>query len=756
MRFLAEPVKPAGRSNYQHFDIIIELELNMGIFASLRHSVTGHPADRASRRGGAGVHQTGGAEASAAADVHELRARLAALDKVQAVIEFRLDGTVINANENFLRAFGYSLAEIQGRHHGMFVDGKYRSSREYADFWTRLNRGEYDAGEYLRIGKGGREVWINASYNPIFDADGKPFKIVKHATDITQQKLRGADFAGQMAALNRVQAVIEFRLDGTIITANANFLDTLGYTLAEIQGKHHSMFVDAAYRDSPEYAEFWARLHRGELDAGEYRRIGKGGKEVWINASYNPIFDADGKPFKVVKYATDITRQKLRDADFAGQMAAINKAQAVIEFRLDGTVITANANFLDTLGYTLAEIQGKHHRMFVDEDYRNSREYAECWARLNRGEYDVGEYPRIGKGGKVVWISASYNPIFNAAGKPVKIVKYATDVTAQKNLRRMIDSAMQETATVMSALSQGRLTEKMVGNYTGEFAQLAGSINGYVERLTGIVQEIKQAAETVKNGSSEIALGNANLGQRTEEQASSLEETSSAMEEITITVQQNAANAAQANVSASAAREAAEKGGRVVGSAIAAMESISASSKRINDIIGVIDEIAFQTNLLALNAAVEAARAGDQGRGFAVVADEVRNLAGRSAKAAKEIKSLIQDSNERVSEGATLVNTSGQTLKEIVIAVKKVGDIIAEIATASEEQSTGLAEINRAIMSIDETTQQNAALVEEAAAASESLSSQAETLERLISFFNPGAKAAAPQTRRLRLLTQTP
>ncbi|MDY6983069.1 MAG: PAS domain-containing protein, partial [Pseudomonadota bacterium] len=510
----------------------------MDIFTRFRHFTTGKPA---------GSVSTGQSPPPAAA-VHELKARLAALDKVQAVIEFTMDGTVITANENFLSALGYRLAEIQGRHHGMFVDDAYRNSREYAEFWARLNRGEYDAGEYRRIGKGGKVVWINASYNPIFDVDGTPLKVVKYATDITRQKLRDADIAGQMAAINKAQAVIEFGLDGTIITANANFLDTLGYTLAEIQGRHHGMFVDAAYRNSREYAEFWARLNRGEYDAGEYRRIGKDGKEVWINASYNPILDVDGTPLKVVKYATDITRQKLRDADIAGQMAAIDKAQAVIEFRLDGTIVTANGNFLDTLGYTLAEIQGRHHGMFVDDAYRNSHEYAEFWARLNRGEYSAGEYCRIGKGGKEVWINASYNPIFDAAGKPVKIVKYATDVTAQKKLRQMIDSAMQETSRVMAALSQGKLTEKMIGNYTGEFAELAGSINAYVDRLRGIVHEIKLAAHTVKNGSGEIAVGNANLGQRTEEQASSLEETSSAMEQITTTVQQNAENAAQANV----------------------------------------------------------------------------------------------------------------------------------------------------------------------------------------------------------------
>ena len=362
----------------------------------------------------------------------ELQGQIAAIGKAQAVIEFELDGTIITANDNFLNTLGYTLDEIQGKHHRIFAEESYAASGEYREFWAKLNRGEYDSGEYKRIGKGGKEVWIQASYNPILDMNGKAFKVVKYATDITADKLRNAEFEGQMAAVGKAQAVIEFELDGTIITANDNFLNTLGYTLDEIQGKHHRIFAEESYAASGEYREFWAKLNRGEYDSGEYKRIGKGGKEVWIQASYNPILDMNGKAFKAVKYATDITADKLRNAEFEGQMAAVGKAQAVIEFELDGTIITANDNFLNTLGYTLDEIQGKHHRIFAEESYAASGEYREFWAKLNRGEYDSGEYKRIGKGGKEVWIQASYNPILDMNGKAFKVVKYATDITADK------------------------------------------------------------------------------------------------------------------------------------------------------------------------------------------------------------------------------------------------------------------------------------------------------------------------------------
>src|SRR5450631_2869636 len=236
-------------------------------------------------------------------------AQVEAISKSQAVIEFNPDGTIVTANENFLKTLGYSLGEIQGKHHSMFVEPAMRDSNAYREFWAGLNRGEYQAAEYKRIGKGGKEVWILATYNPILDEKGKPFRVVKFATDVTEQKLRTADLAGQIAAIGKSQAVIEFNMDGSILTANENFLTALGYSLGEIKGKQHSMFVDGSERDSAAYREFWANLNAGQYQAGEFKRIGKGGREVWIQASYNPILDLNAKPFKVVKYATDTTAQ---------------------------------------------------------------------------------------------------------------------------------------------------------------------------------------------------------------------------------------------------------------------------------------------------------------------------------------------------------------------------------------------------------------------------------------------------------------
>jgi methyl-accepting chemotaxis protein len=722
----------------------------------------------------------------------DLSGQINAINKAQAVIEFSLDGKVLTANENFLNTLGYTLSEIKGQHHSMFVDAAYRSSNDYRLFWDKLGRGEYDAGQYKRIGKGGKEVWIQASYNPIMGPDGRPFKVVKYATDITEDVIRNADFSGQIAAIGKAQAVIEFTMDGKVLNANENFLNTLGYTLSEIKGQHHSMFVDAAYRSSNDYRMFWDKLGRGEYDAGQYKRIGKGGKEVWIQASYNPIMGPDGRPFKVVKYATDITEEVIRNADFSGQIAAIGKAQAVIEFTLDGKVLNANDNFLNTLGYTLGEIKGQHHSMFVEAAHRSSNDYRMFWDKLGRGEYDAGQYKRIGKGGKEVWIQASYNPIMGPDGKPFKVVKYATDVTEQVRAAQALEATVGQIQSVVAAakandleprismagksgdlgelcsgvnglldtmaaqvraaealrIAAGQIQDAVAAakqndlrpripmdNKAGEIQELCGGVNGLLDTMSSIISDVSDSSHTLSSAAREIATGNTDLSQRTEEQAASLEETAASMEELTSTVRQNAENAQQANKLASSASDVAIKGGAVVAEVVQTMDGITQASRKIADIIGVIDEIAFQTNILALNAAVEAARAGDQGRGFAVVAAEVRNLAQRSANAAKEIKGLISDSVSKVESGSRLVDTAGKTMEEIVQSVKRVTDIMAEISAASQEQRGGIEQVNNAVTQMDKVTQQNAALVEEAAAAAKSMEEQTAAMAEMVGRF---------------------
>ncbi len=401
------------------------------------------------------------------------RTWLDAIDKSQAVIVFRPDGTILDANANFLAVMGYQLAEVRGQHHSIFVDAEERGSEAYRNFWAGLAAGQFAQAEFRRIAKGGHDVWIQATYTPIKDWRGRVTRVVKFATDVTAQKLARAEDTGKVAALDRSQAVIEFALDGTILAANANFAATVGYDPTEFIGRHHRMFVTAEMARSAEYKSFWEALGRGEFRSGEFQRVAKGGREIWLQATYNPILDPAGRPLKIVKFASDITADKMRSADAKGKLQAIDRSQAVIEFAPDGTILHANANFLACVGYGLDEIVGRHHRMFVDADEQDSAAYAAFWASLGRGEFRSGEFGRRTKDGRRIWLQATYNPVFGPDGKPVKVVKFASDIT--------VDVERRETFHILSLVANETANSVVITDAAG----LIEYVNPGFEQSTG-------------------------------------------------------------------------------------------------------------------------------------------------------------------------------------------------------------------------------------------------------------------------------
>ncbi|HSU21984.1 MAG TPA: PAS domain S-box protein [Variovorax sp.] len=403
-----------------------------------------------------------------------------AINASQAVVEFALDGTVLDANAIFLDAMGYRLEDVVGQHHRRFVAPDEADSASYAGFWSRLAAGHHHAGEYRRIAKDGREVWLQATYNPIRDPLGRPLKVVKYAADVTRERLMLAEFQWQVMALRKSHCVITFDMHGVVLDANDHFLQALGYRLEEIVGRHHRIFVDPAHTHGAEYAAFWHALEAGHHQSGQYLRIGRDGREVWLQANYSPVFDMAGRLIKVVKYATVITEEKRRQAEHQGQIAAIHKAQSVVAFHLDGSVIDANENFLDLMGYRLSDVRGRHHRMFVEPELGASAGYAAFWQALGRGTYQSGEFKRIGKDGREVWLQATYNPIMDVTGRPTKVIKYATDITREK-LRRA-DFQSQITAIDKS---QGTMTLSLEGVILNANANLLATLGYRLEDIVG-------------------------------------------------------------------------------------------------------------------------------------------------------------------------------------------------------------------------------------------------------------------------------
>lgn len=428
-------------------------------------------------------------------------ALLAALEHVQAVIEFDTEGRVLRANTLFLNLMGYSAQEVQGQHHRMFCPPELVASEAYRTMWDGLRAGEVREDVFLRINKSGQPVWLQASYNPVRDGDGRTVGVVKLATDVTAQRMQQADFLGKIAAINRVQATIEFDLAGRILTANENFLSTFGYTLQEIVGQHHRIFCQPETTGSGEYAVFWERLGRGEFNAGRYRRQSKDGDAVWIQASYNPILDAAGKPYKVVKFSTDITKDMILAAETKGKLDAIGLSQAVIEFDMQGNVLTANPNFLRTMGYTSAEVQGKHHSLFCEPALVRSQAYRDFWADLGEGKFQSARYRRIGKHDAEVWIQATYNPILDIDGKPYKVVKYSVDVTAQVLRDRAVAQRVVEITDVLRTMSE---SIKHLAHGSERSSELAEQTQREAGDGSQLVNRAREAIVAIERSSSDI------------------------------------------------------------------------------------------------------------------------------------------------------------------------------------------------------------------------------------------------------------
>jgi methyl-accepting chemotaxis protein len=438
---------------------------------------------------------------------------LAALDRSQAIIEFKMDGTIITANANFLSAMGYTLDEIRGRHHSMFVEPGFKESAEYREFWAKLNRGEYQAAQYKRIGKGGKEVWIEASYNPILGAGGKPYKVVKYATDVSKQKTVYADLNGKVDAIGRSQAVIEFDLDGTVITANENFLHVMGYRLDEIQGKHHSIFVEPGFKESAEYRQFWEKLRRGEYQAAQYKRIGKGGKEVWIEASYNPIMDLNGRPWKVVKFATDLTKRKEQNLALANDFESGVKALV--------QEVSTSAKGMESTAQSLAAA--------AEQTNQQSSTVSSATEELSASVNEISR--QIAESTRVVGVAVSearkseqmVSDLVTAAQKIGEVTQIINEIASQTNLL-----ALNATIEAARAGEAG----KGFAVVASEVKSLANQTAKATDEIAQQIKGIQESSQTTAHGIREIGQIIAQVSEISTSISSAVEEQSAATKEV--------------------------------------------------------------------------------------------------------------------------------------------------------------------------------------------------------------------------------
>ncbi|KAB6715777.1 MULTISPECIES: PAS domain-containing methyl-accepting chemotaxis protein [Roseobacteraceae] len=653
-------------------------------------------------------------------------ALLTAVDKTHFMLNCTPDGFILSANAQFCRRMGFDETSIVGIPYKTLVRNKDHT--ECAALWAELAKGEPHNQIMPRLNASGEEVWLDTTYVPIKDDQGAVAYIAIIAREISEMHLRRRDNRSKEDAIKRSMAVIEFDLQGNILIANDHFLSATGYSMEELKGQHHSIFMPKDEVNTQAYRDFWTRLGQGASEKGPVKRIAKDGSVVWLESTYETLIDPEGRPFKVVKYAFDITTAKNMEADARGQIDAIQKVQAVIEFNPDGTIRRANDNFCHVMGYDESEIIGKHHRLFIDPAYAASSDYAQFWARLRSGEALSDEYARLGKNGQRITIKASYNPIRNAAGQVVKVVKFAVDTTIY---RRTAETLMAG----LDALAHGNLAVQLDADL-GEFDDIRKNFNIALSKLNHTIGSVADSTQIIKAESDAIGHATDDLARRTEAQAATLEESASALDELVASVTGVANTAGTVQSQSKEAQGYTVQAGDVVDRAVNAMDEIENSSKQVASITSVIDDIAFQTNLLALNAGVEAARAGDAGRGFAVVASEVRALAQRSSDAAREIATLIDTSNRQVANGVDLVREAGAALGRIREAVEKINHGIEQVATSTTEQATGLGELSSAINQLDQTTQQNAAMSEETNAATVSLQNNIAAMEQDVSFFS--------------------
>lgn len=559
-----------------------------------------------------------------------------AINRSSAVIEFDPNGNIVHANDNFLKAMGYGLADIVGKHHRIFCDPAYADSTEYRQFWDRLRSGEFISAEFQRFAKSGKEIWIQASYNPLFNKRGQVTGVVKFATDITEAKLKNAEFESKVDAINRSQAVIEFDLQGNILNANENFLGAVGYSRDEIVGKHHRIFCEPGYADSPEYRQFWRQLAEGDFASGQFKRINKAGNAIWIEASYNPVFDLAGRPYKVIKFATDITEQIAQKEQFKLLSLVANETDnSVIITDRDGYIEYTNPGFTRLTGYSAEEAIGKKPGRLLQGQHTNVETVGRIRQHLNSREPFYEEILNYTRDGDPYWISLAINPVFDEHGELERFVSIQANINSTK-LQSLEFHTRLEAISACGAIAEWSGEGKLL-ECNGLLQELMGDASGLDQACSLSNILCKDALQTLRReGSLKRSVAWPAKGGETV----SLDAAISSIRDLDGNISKYVLFGVDTTARQRAIAVETER----------AIQDAIKSSQRITQTVSTIGDISDQTKLLALNATIEAARAGEAGKGFNVVASEVKDLSVRSSNAASQIADIVKQSEESVRQ----------------------------------------------------------------------------------------------------------